>query len=379
MKHLKLAVTGLTLLLSGVGPLHAANPAPSDDINIPSFSVPDLSWLKSKGPKDLWKKYQPESWVQVPSLNAYKQQGADLQQRFTVLKDLPISVITVALPEPGDIEAIRGAAVAVDRSGKILSGVERTAVGLTSHIGLTAGLTGAVGLTSSPLVGVLAGVGNSLGATLTLGDVVSQGFRLLSNTFWSVNIRRPQEIGPASPVTFMAGNPAQNTLVAGLNPSLPVRFQNTGGIWSIVSSQGSFSGHVGMISLTAQGPLDQLQLDTSAGPTSPVNVIIGGTDAQGTLAAVRLLEPSQMSTAEEVHTLFNLLQSALMRAMFQQRLEKWQQINGLVQRWGQSLDLPNTANAGASLDIPSDLRYGVTIIVTADAQGFPASIKLLRH
>jgi hypothetical protein len=139
---------------------------------------------------------------------------------------------------------------------------------------------------------------------------------------------------------------------------------------------------VGIIELYTQNTLDQLRLDgLSQGMTAPVNVIIAGTDPQGTLAAARLFHPADMSQSEQVQTLLNLLKTSLMLALpVKDQLVHWTQINNSSAKWGQSLGI--AVRDRVDLLDPSlapDLMLGATIVITADDQGLPSAIYFIRH
>lgn len=330
---MKKTLLGLVFgVLSTMSILSAAAATQDDALDIPSFWIPSEGWLQNRWTRDLWQNYRPDGWLPFASTDGLQQQGLALQNAYAALAQLPTPVISIVLPTTPDANTTYAAAAAADSGANLLAGAERGVTYLSSHLGLSAGLSGAVGLTSTPLVGVSAGIGNTLGIGVNLSDFITQSFNSLRNSFWQVGIRPAEAVIAPSPITFVVGNPDQNVVMARLNTSLPVRFdkQETG--WVIVGPQGSYTGHVGIIELYTQNPLDQLRLDgLSQGMTAPVNVIIAGTDPQGTLAAVRLFHPADMSQSEQVQTLLNLLKTSLMLALpVKDHLVHWTQINSTL-------------------------------------------------
>lgn len=351
-------------------------------IDIPSFWIPSQGWLQGKWTRDLWQNYHPDGWLPFASSDGLQQQGLALQNAFAALAQLPTPAVSIVLPTTPDVGTTYAAAAAADSGANLLAGAERGVTYLSSHLSLSAGLSGAVGLTSTPFVGVLAGIGNSLGIGVNLSDFISQSFNSLRTSFWQVGIRPAEEVIVPSPIAFVLGNPDQNAVMARLNPGLPVRFDKQGTSWVIVGPQGSYTGHVGVIELYTQNPLDQLRLDgLSQGMAAPINLIIAGTDPQGTLAAARLFHPADMSRSEQVQTLLNLLKTSLTLALpVKDHLAHWTQINNSSAKWGQGLGIAVRDRVDL-LDpmIAPDLTLGATIVVTADDQGLPSAIYFIRH
>jgi len=303
-------VLGIILAAGALHSMEAKSDADSSDL--PSFWIPGLGWIKDVWPDRLFREHRPDIWLSFNNTEHLQNQGLGLQDAFAALAQLPTPVITVALPNYSDAGTTYAVAAATDTAGQILSSVERDVTYLSSHLGLSLGLSGAVGLTSTPVAGVLAGIGNSLGISVHLSDFIVQAFNAIRLSFWQVGLRPADQIIVPSPLTFLLGNPDQSLELAQLNPRLPVRFEKQNGQWAVTSAQGVYHGHVGIIELYTEGPLDDLRFDgLSQGMSSPVNVIIAGTDAQGSLAAARLFHPSSMNQSEQVKTLVTLLKSSL--------------------------------------------------------------------
>jgi hypothetical protein len=369
------------LLLAGT---YAAR-AEDQPVTIPQFPLPSIDWL-AQNPigRYLIDKYQLQTWLPFGSPADFQNIGTTLQNAFDALNQLPPPIVSVVLPEQSDTGTTYAASAAAKKGANLLSDVERNVTYLSSHLDLSAGLAGSTGLSTSIGVGAAAGVGASAGIDANLGDFLTQGFNVLRQRVWQVDLRPAGNVVVPSPITFVVGNTDQNSVTAALNPVLPVRFEKQeSGAWGVTGPRGSYTGHVGIIELYAGTPLDELQLDRlTQGPVAPINVVIAGTDAQGSLAAAYVFSPSDMTRYQQVETLLNLLNTSLTRSLpvIRDHLDNWTTITNRSAHWGQGLGVAvRNRTDSVTPSVPQELKLGATVVVTADDQGLLVAIDLIAH
>ena len=96
-----------------------------------------------------------------------------------------------------------------------------------------------------------------------LNGVVTNTFNTLRPRIWRVNNLSGDEIKTISPILMANGNPDENPQTAHLNDSIPIYFDRelNSDSWVAVQRKNNrqFEGHVGIISLSAQVPFEQIQ------------------------------------------------------------------------------------------------------------------------
>ena len=283
---------------------------------------------------DKWKEFilnDLRSQIDIPydSVFEFVKEQEEFQAALQTLEQLPAPIITIATPLEGSNADFVAVAATTTWANQLLYLSEISFEYLSSHLGATLGLsttgglgtsagigstfglgaTGGAGLATG--VGVTAGLGMdigvntgaggsitvgsgaSLGLPITLNDIVTNTFNALRPRIWRVNTLSGDEVRTISPMLMTIGNPDQNPQTARLNDSLPLYFdrETDSDEWLVVQRKNSrqFEGHVGIISLSAQAPFEQIRFRDGIIGLDLITMVVAATDDQGMQAITKIL------------------------------------------------------------------------------------------